>query len=154
MEIPLHRKNYKQSVRWEFWSFRGNHFLTLTNLFTYNMKFILPIYFQLCAVCYVPYMNNLDVFHFLPVLLSLFIMSHAHILLSCCCTCVFGLLSFLENPSIQSTVSTNCAPPLADLFLYSNEADLIQDLLNTKEKTSYPDPLISQSAIKMMSFTK
>ena len=78
MEIPLPGRIINK--QWcEFRSFRGNYFLTLTNLFTNNMKFILPIYFQLCAVCYIPYMNNF--FHFLPVLLSLFvdiIMSHAH----------------------------------------------------------------------------
>ena len=31
-------------------------------------------------------------------------------------------------------MGTNCAPPLADLFLYSYEADFMQDLLKKKQK--------------------
>jgi hypothetical protein len=42
------------------------------------------------------------------------------------------------------------APLLADLFLYSYEADCIQGLLK-KNKRSYLNPLISRSAIHMVS---
>ena len=38
------------------------------------------------------------------------------------------------------------APLLADLFLYSYEADFIQGFLK-KTKRNYPDPLIPRSAI-------
>jgi hypothetical protein len=46
---------------------------------------------------------------------------------------------------------TNCAPLLAELFLYSYETDFIQGLLRKNEK-KLADPLISASAIYMMSF--
>jgi hypothetical protein len=35
---------------------------------------------------------------------------------------------------VLTTVGTNCAPLLADLFLYSYEADFIQGLLKKTEK--------------------
>jgi hypothetical protein len=36
--------------------------------------------------------------------------------------------------TIRITMSTNCAPLLADLFLYSYEANFIQGLLKKNEK--------------------
>jgi len=54
---------------------------------------------------------------------------------------VFGGRVFQQTIGIL--MGTNCAPLLADLFLYSYEADFIQGLLKKKRK----DPLISRSAI-------
>ena len=48
--------------------------------------------------------------------------------------------------TVDIPMGTNCAPLLADLFLYSYEADFIQGLLNKSEK-KLTDPLISRSAI-------
>jgi hypothetical protein len=38
------------------------------------------------------------------------------------------------STDIGITMDTNCAPLLADLFLYSYDADFIQGLLNKNEK--------------------
>jgi hypothetical protein len=57
---------------------------------------------------------------------------------------IFGGRIFQQTVGIH--MSTNCAPLLADLFLYSYEADFIQGLLKKNEK-SYADPLILRSAI-------
>ena len=38
------------------------------------------------------------------------------------------------SADIGITMDTNCAPLLADLFLYSYDADFIQGLLNKNEK--------------------
>ena len=52
-----------------------------------------------------------------------------------------------DGKVFQQTVGipmgTNCVPLFADLFLYSFEADFIQELLKRKE----PDPLISHFVI-------
>ena len=40
----------------------------------------------------------------------------------------------MQTHIILSWIATNCAPLLADLFLYSYEADLIQGLLKKNEK--------------------
>ena len=45
---------------------------------------------------------------------------------------MFGGRVFQQTVGI--TMGTNCAPLLADLFLYSNEADFIQWLLKKNEK--------------------
>jgi hypothetical protein len=70
-------------------------------------------------------------------------------------TDIFNMLEFLIDNIFamfggrvfQQTVgipmSTNCAPLLADLFLYSYEADFIQGLLKKNEN----DPFISRSPI-------
>jgi hypothetical protein len=48
------------------------------------------------------------------------------------------MVTYLEiNPLVffsRQPMSTNCAPLLADLFLYSYEADFIQGLLKKNEK--------------------
>ena len=78
-------------------------------------------------------------------------------------TDIFNMLEFLIDnifvmlggcvfqQTIGIPMGTNCVPLLADLFLYSYEADFIQGFLKKSEK-SQPDPLISRSAIQMMSF--
>ena len=53
---------------------------------------------------------------------------------------IFGRLVF------QQTVGIPMGSLHADLFLYSYEADFIQELL-TKNKRNYPEPLISRSTI-------
>jgi hypothetical protein len=58
---------------------------------------------------------------------------------------LFGGLVFQQTVGIH--MGTNCAPLLADLFLYSYETDFIKGLQKKKPKRSYPDPLISLSAI-------
>jgi hypothetical protein len=45
---------------------------------------------------------------------------------------VFGERVFQQTVDIP--MGTNCAPLLADLFLYSHEADFIQELLRKNEK--------------------
>ena len=62
-------------------------------------------------------------------------------------TDIFNMLEFLidnifvmfRGSVFQQTVGipmgTNCAPLLADLFLYSHEADFIQGLLKKNEKS-------------------
>jgi hypothetical protein len=45
---------------------------------------------------------------------------------------IFGGRVFQQKVSIP--MGTNCAPLLADLFLYSYEADFIQGLLKKNEK--------------------
>jgi len=45
---------------------------------------------------------------------------------------IFGGRGFQQTVGIH--MGTNCAPLLADLFLYSYEADLIQELLKKNEK--------------------
>ena len=45
---------------------------------------------------------------------------------------VFGGRVFQQTIGIP--MGTNCAPLLADLFLYSHEAELIQELLSNKQK--------------------
>ena len=62
---------------------------------------------------------------------------------------IFGGRVVLQTIGIP--IGRNCAPLLADLFLYSYEADFTQGLLKKDEK-SQSDPLISRSAIQMMSF--
>jgi hypothetical protein len=42
-------------------------------------------------------------------------------------------------------MGTNCVPLLADLFLYSHEADFMQELLKKRERKSKYDPLIARS---------
>jgi hypothetical protein len=49
------------------------------------------------------------------------------------------------QPTVDIPMDTNCAPLLADLSLYSYEADFIQGLLKKNKKKL--DPLISRSAI-------
>ena len=65
---------------------------------------------------------------------------------------IFGMFG---GPIFQQTVGihmgTNYASLLTDLFLYSYEVEFILGLFK-KTKRKYPDPLISRSAIKMMSF--
>jgi hypothetical protein len=41
---------------------------------------------------------------------------------------------YMEHSLSSETMGTNCAPLLADLFLYSYEADFIQGLLRKNEK--------------------
>ena len=43
-------------------------------------------------------------------------------------------------------MGTNCAPLLADIFLYSYEADFIQSLLSTGKKHLSETPSISKTA--------
>jgi hypothetical protein len=45
---------------------------------------------------------------------------------------MFGERVFQQTVDIP--MGTNCAPLLADLFLYSHEADFIQELLRKNEK--------------------
>ena len=45
---------------------------------------------------------------------------------------VFGEQVFQQSVGIP--MGTNCAPLLADLFLYSNEAEFVQKLLQDKKK--------------------
>ena len=62
---------------------------------------------------------------------------------------IFGGRVFQQTVGIP--MGTNCAPLLADLFLYSYEADFIQGLLQKNEKKLAiyiyiyikPDPLMS-----------
>jgi hypothetical protein len=49
---------------------------------------------------------------------------------------MFGGCVFQQTVGIP--MATNCAPLLADLFLYSYEADLIQGLLKKNEKEAGP----------------
>ena len=49
---------------------------------------------------------------------------------------VFGGKVFQQK--VGFPMGTNCAPLLADIFLYSNEADFIQSLLSTGKKTLAP----------------
>jgi hypothetical protein len=49
------------------------------------------------------------------------------------------------QPTVGIPMDTNCTPFLADLSLYSYEADFIQGLLKKNKKKL--DPLISRSAI-------
>jgi hypothetical protein len=44
-------------------------------------------------------------------------------------------------------MDTKCAPLLADLFLYSYEADFIQGLLKKNKKEASLNPLLSCSAV-------
>ena len=46
---------------------------------------------------------------------------------------VFGGTVFQQTIGIS--MRTNCAPLLADLFLYSYEAEFVQKLLSNKQKT-------------------
>jgi hypothetical protein len=48
---------------------------------------------------------------------------------------VVGCQVFQQSVGIP--MGRNCAPLLADLFLYSNEAEFIPKLLNEKKKISY-----------------
>ena len=57
---------------------------------------------------------------------------------------MFGGRVFQQAVGIP--MGPNCAPLLADMFLYSYEADFIQGLLKKNEK-KLADPLISRSAI-------
>ena len=57
---------------------------------------------------------------------------------------IFGGRVFQQTVGIP--MGTNCAPLLADMFLYSYEADFIQGLLKKNEK-KLADPLISRSAV-------
>ena len=57
---------------------------------------------------------------------------------------MFGGRVFQQTVGIP--MDTNCAPLLADLFLYSYESDFLQGLLSENDE-SYADPLISCSAI-------
>ena len=57
---------------------------------------------------------------------------------------MFGGRVFQQTVGIP--MGTNCAPLLADLFLYSYEADFIQGLLKNNKKK------LERSAIYMMSF--
>ena len=47
---------------------------------------------------------------------------------------VFG--GTVLQQTIGIPMGTNCAPLLADLFLYSHEAEFVQNLLSNKHKTS------------------
>jgi hypothetical protein len=62
-----------------------------------------------------------------------------------------NIFAIFDGRVFQQTVGipmgTNCVPLLADLFLYSHEADFIQELLKKREKKSKYDPLIARSAI-------
>jgi hypothetical protein len=59
---------------------------------------------------------------------------------------IFTMLSaHVFQQTIGIAMGTNCALLLADLFLYSYEADFIQRLLKKNEKKQ--DHLISRSAI-------
>jgi hypothetical protein len=62
---------------------------------------------------------------------------------------IFGGRVFQQTVDIPMGI--NCAPLLVDLFPYSYEAYFIQGF-SRKTKRSKPDPLISCSAILMMSF--
>ena len=63
-----------------------------------------------------------------------------------------NIFAMLGGRVFQQTVGipigSNCVPLLADLFIYSHEADFIPRLPK-KAKSSYPDALISRSAIYM-----
>jgi hypothetical protein len=64
---------------------------------------------------------------------------------------MFGGRAFQQTVSIHMPMGKQWAPLPVDLFLYSYEEDFIQGLSKKNEK-SYPDPLISRSALYMMSF--
>ena len=53
---------------------------------------------------------------------------------------IFGGRVFQQTVGIP--MGTNCAPLLADLFLYSYEADFIQGLLKKKEKRKEASPIL------------
>ena len=59
----------------------------------------------------------------------------------------FGGLIFQQTVGIP--MGTNCAPLLADLFLYSYEAEFIQNLLKDKTKNISLNPSISPLDILM-----
>jgi hypothetical protein len=56
-----------------------------------------------------------------------------------------NIFVILVDEFFNIPTNTNCAPFLADVFLYSHDADFIQGLLKK-------NILISRSAIYMMSF--
>ena len=60
----------------------------------------------------------------------------------------FGGLVFQQTIGIP--MGTDCAPLLADLFLYSYEAEFIQGLVQKGEKRNKPSLLISPFGILMM----
>jgi hypothetical protein len=75
-------------------------------------------------------------------------------------TDIFNMLEFLIDNIFamfggrvfqQTVMGTNCAPLLADLFLYSYEADFIQGLLKKNEK-KLVQSFNFTFAIQMMSF--
>jgi hypothetical protein len=57
---------------------------------------------------------------------------------------IFGGRGLKQTVGIP--MGTNCSPLLAELDLYSYEADFIQELLKKNEK-KLADPLISRSAV-------
>ena len=64
---------------------------------------------------------------------------------------LFGGRAFQQTVSIHMPMGNQWVPLPVDLFLYSYEEDFIQGLSKKNEK-GYPDPLISRSALYMMSF--
>ena len=48
-------------------------------------------------------------------------------------TYLFSLVDVFFQQTIDIPMGTNCAPPLTNLFLYSNEADFIQGLFKKNE---------------------
>ena len=51
---------------------------------------------------------------------------------------IFVILVDVFFNTVGIPMGTNCAPLLADLFLYSYEADFIQGLLKKKQKEASP----------------
>jgi hypothetical protein len=62
---------------------------------------------------------------------------------------VFGDKVFEQ--SVDISMDTNCAPLLADLFLYSYEAEFVQKLLHDNNKNK-PCPSTIHLDISMMSY--
>ena len=50
----------------------------------------------------------------------------------------FGDLMFQQTVGIP--MSINCAPVLADLFLYSYEAEFVENLRKTRRRNIWPSP--------------
>jgi hypothetical protein len=47
---------------------------------------------------------------------------------------IIQMLDFVNRQHMCIPMGTNCAPPLADLFLYAYEADFLQELLKNKDR--------------------
>ena len=68
-------------------------------------------------------------------------------MLECFINNIFAMFGgYIFQQTVDILIGTNCAPLLADVFLYSYRAS------QEKTKSNYPDPLISRSTIQKMYF--